>query len=140
VETITATSPDGRSWKIDAIKEPFTFPRSYVAATVVVVGIAVFLAFVSWYFAVGLAVILVIWLSERISNHLRPRFRARTEGPPPEELTWKATTFARRELEQRIARTVAAGNVVLEPRGLKLLSHQGHLTVDAKEAPTGGSA
>jgi hypothetical protein len=132
METITATSPDGRIWKIDAIKEPFTFGGergfswSYVVATVLVLGIAVFLALVSWYLAIGLAVLLVIWLSERISNHVRPRFRARTEGPPPEELTWKATSFARRELEQRIARVVAGGNVDLEPRGLKLLSHQGH--------------
>src|SRR5262245_45663639 len=126
METITATSPDGRSWKIDALKEPFSFPRSSVVATVLVVGMALLLAFVSWYFAIGLAVILVIWLSERISNHVRPRFRARTEGPPPEELTWKATSFSRRELEQRVAQTVAAGNVNLEPRGLRLLSHQSH--------------
>ena len=126
METITATSPDGRTWKIDALKEPFSFPRSSVVATVLVVGMALLLAFVSWYFAIGLAVILVIWLCERISNHVRPRFRARTEGPPPEELTWKATSFSRRELEQRVVRTVAAGNVDLQPRGLKLLSHQSH--------------
>jgi hypothetical protein len=126
METITATSPDGRTWKIDSLKEPFSFPRSSVVAPVLVVGMALLLAFVSWYFAIGLAVILVIWLSERISNHIRPRFRARTEGPPPEELTWKATSFSRRELEQRIAQTVAGGNVILEPRGLKLLSHQSH--------------
>jgi hypothetical protein len=84
------------------------------------------LAWVSWYFAVGLIVLLVIWLSERVSNHLRPRFRARTEGPPPEELTWKATSFARRELEQRIAREIANGNANLQPPGLTLLSHQSH--------------
>lgn len=126
METMTAKSPDGRSWKIDSIKEPFSFPRSHVVATVVVLGMAVVLAWVSWYFAVGLAVILVIWLCERISNHLRPRFRARTEGPPAEELNWKATSFAGRELEERIAREIAAGLVNLQPRGLSLLSHQGH--------------
>lgn len=129
---MTATSPDGRSWKIDAFKEPFSFGGDggfawgYVVATVVVLGIMVFLALVSWYVAVGLAVLLLVWLSERISNHLRPRLRARTEGPPPEELTWKATGFSRGTLEQRIARMIAGGNVELEPRGLKLLSHQGH--------------
>jgi len=132
METMTATSPDGRSWKIDTLKEPFRiggergFSWSYVITTAIVVGMAVVLAWVSWYFAVGLAILLVIWLSERISNHLRPRFRARTEGPPPEELTWKATSFARGKLEQRIAREIANGNANLQPPGLQLLSHQSH--------------
>jgi hypothetical protein len=132
METMTATSPDGRSWTIDTIKEPFRiggergFSWSYVVTTAIVVGMAVVLAWVSWYFAVGLAIILVIWLSERIANHLRPRFRARTEGPPPEEMNWKATTFARGKLEQRIVREIAGGNANLQPPGLTLLSHQGH--------------
>jgi hypothetical protein len=129
VETLTATSPDGRSWKIDTVKEPFSFEGfswGVVVATVLVLGLAIFLAFVSWYFAVGLAILLIIWLGERISNHLRPRFRARTEGPPPEELSWKATGFARRQLEERVARVIAGGNVEVEPPGLRLLSHQGH--------------
>jgi hypothetical protein len=132
VDTITATSPDGRSWKIDAFKQPFSFGGDdgfswgYVVATALVLGIMVVLALVSWYVAIGLAILLLIWLSERISNHVRPRLRARTEGPPPEELTWKATGFARRKLEQRIARMIAGGNVDLEQPGLRLLSHQGH--------------
>ena len=129
MNTLAATSPDGRNWKIDAFKEPFSFEGfswPVVIGTVVVLGLTVFLALVSWYVAIGLAILLLIWLCERISNHVCPRFRARTEGPPPEELTWKATSFARRKLEQRIALVVAGGNVELEPPGLKLLSHQGH--------------
>jgi hypothetical protein len=132
VETIVATSPDGRSWTIDAFKEPFALGGEqgmswgYVIGSVIVLGLAIWLAFVSWYFAAGLAILLIIWLSERVSNHMRPRFRARTEGPPAEEMTWKATSFGRRELEQRIAHEIAHGNANLEPPGLTLLSHQGH--------------
>jgi len=132
METMTATSPDGRSWKIDTIKEPFRiggergFSWSYVITTGIVVAMGVVLAWVSWYFAVGLGIILLIWLSERISNHMRPRFRARTEGPPPEEMNWKATTLARGKLEERIVREIASGNANLQPPGLTLLSHQGH--------------
>jgi hypothetical protein len=132
VDTITATSPDGRSWKIDAVKEPFKVASGggtswgFLVATVIVFGAMIVLAFVSWYFAIGAAVVLLIWLAERISNHLRPRFRARTEGPPAEEATWKATSFAREKLGHKVAAVIAAGNVEVEPGGLRLLSHQHH--------------
>jgi hypothetical protein len=127
--TLRATSPDGRTWEIDAIREPFSsgggFSLVNVVITVLLLGLMIGLAFVSWYFAVGAAIILLIWLAERISNHLRPRFRAQTKDPPAEEVTWKATRFARRELEQRIARVIEAGPTMdVEPRGLKLLSHR----------------
>jgi len=129
VETLTTTSPDGRSWTIDAFKEPYSFEGlsfGYVIGTLLVLGLMIFLALVSWYVAIGLAVLLVIWLCERISNHARPRLRARTEGPPPEELAWKTTSLAHRKVEERVARAIAAGNVDLEPPGLRLLSHQSH--------------
>ena len=122
MEAMTATSPDGRSWKIEPIKEPFSIPRSQIVVTVIVLGMAIFLAWISWYFALGLGIILLIWVCGRISNHMRPRFRARTEGPPPEELNWKATSFAGKELEQRIAREIGGGLVNLQPSGLKLRS------------------
>lgn len=132
MDTITATSPDGRSWKIDTVKEPFQFAGgggtswAVLIATVIVFGIMIVLAFVSWYFAIGAAIILLIWGTERLSNHLRPRFRARTEGPPPEEAMWKATSFGSDKLGQKVAGAVAAGNVEVEPGGLRLLSHQHH--------------
>lgn len=132
MDTITATSPDGRSWKIDALKEPFQFAGdggfswAVLVATVIVFVIMLALAFVSWYFAIGAALILLIWAGERISNHLRPRFRARTEGPPAEEATWKATSFGSEKLGQKVAAVIARGNVEVEPGGLRLLSHQHH--------------
>jgi hypothetical protein len=132
VDTITATSPDGRSWRIDALKEPYSFGGdggfswAVLIATVIVFLVMLGLAFVSWYFAIGAAVILLIWVGERVSNHLRPRFRARTEGPPAEEVTWKATSFGGDKLGQKVAGVIAAGNVEVEPGGLRLLSHQHH--------------
>lgn len=127
--TLRATSPDGRSWEIEAIREPFSsgggFSLGNVVVTVLLLALMIGLAFVSWYFAVGAAIILLLWLGERISNHLRPRLRAQTKDPPAEEVTWKATRFARRELEQRIARVIEAGPTLdVEPRGLRLLSHR----------------
>jgi hypothetical protein len=126
---IKATSPDGRNWEIEAIREPFSsgggFSLGNVVVTVLLLALVIGLAFVSWYFAVGAAIILLLWLGERISNHLRPRLRAQTKDPPAEEVTWKATRFARRELEQRIARVIEAGPTLdVEPRGLRLLSHR----------------
>ena len=131
---VEATSPDGRHWKIEEVKEPFSFgddvSRSFMVVTGLMLVVLIALAFVSWwralvstYFAVAAAVILLIWLCERISNHLRPRFRARTEEPRPEEVMWKANRFARKELEQRIVRAIEAGNLDVEPSGLRLLSH-----------------
>jgi hypothetical protein len=127
--TLTATSPDGRTWEIEAIREPFSsgggLSLANVVVTVLLLALMIGLAFVSWYFAVGAAIILLLWLGERISNHLRPRLRAHTNDPPAEEVTWKATRFARRELEQRIARVIEAGPTLdVEPRGLRLLSHR----------------
>jgi len=126
---VKATSPDGRNWEIEAIREPFSsgggFSLGNVVVTVLLLALVIGLAFVSWYFAVGAAIILLLWLGERISNHLRPRLRAQTKDPPAEEVTWKATRFARRELEQRIARVIEAGPTLdVEPRGLRLLSHR----------------
>ena len=124
---VEATSPDGRHWKIEEVKEPFSFgddvSRSFMVVTGLMLVVLIALAFVSTYFAVAAAVILLIWLCERISNHLRPRFRARTEEPRPEEVMWKANRFARKELEQRIVRAIEAGNLDVEPSGLRLLSH-----------------
>jgi hypothetical protein len=129
VATVKATSPDGRNWEIEAIHEPFSFGGGLsfgtVVLTVLLLALTIFLAFVSWYFAIGAAIILLIWLGERVSNHLRPRLRARTNDPPAEEVVWKATRFARRELEQRIARVIETGPTLdVEPRGLRLLSHR----------------
>jgi hypothetical protein len=58
-----------------------------------------------WVISSGIriAIILLVWVAERVSNHLRPRLRARTQDRPAEEVTWKATRFARRGLEERIS-------------------------------------
>ena len=85
----------------------------------------IFLALLSTLLTIGLGIILLIWLVERISNHLRPRLRARTHDRPAEEVTWKANRFARRELEERIARVIESGSTLdVQPPGLTLLSHR----------------
>ena len=44
---------------------------------------------------------------------------------PAEEVTWKANRFARRELEERIARMIESGSTLdVQPPGLTLLSHR----------------
>jgi hypothetical protein len=129
VATVKATAPDGRTWEIEAIREPFSFGEGMSwrtgVITVLLVAFTVFVALVSWLLAIGFAVILLIWLAERVSNHLRPRLRARTQDRPAEEVTWKATRFGRGDLQQRIARVIEAGSTLdVEPRGLRLLSHR----------------
>jgi len=129
VDAVEATSPDGRSWEIEAIREPFSFGDGLSAATIVItvllVAFMIFLALLSTLLTIGLGIILLIWLVERISNHLRPRLRARTHDRPAEEVTWKANRFARRELEERIARMIESGSTLdVQPPGLTLLSHR----------------
>jgi hypothetical protein len=130
VGTVEATSPDGRHWKIEAFREPFSFregrPTNQLVITGLLVAFTVFLAFLSLLLTIGFAVILLIWLAERISNHLRPRLRASTLDRPAEEATWKATRFGHaEELEQEIAQVIEAGSTLdVEPGGLKLLSHR----------------
>ena len=127
--TVKATSPDGRTWEIEAIHEPFSFGEGLSWRTTVDTGLlvafTVFVAFLNLLFTIAFAIILLVWVGERVSNHLRPRLRARTEDRPAEEVTWKATRFARRGLEERIARVIESGSTLdVEPRGLTLLSHR----------------
>jgi hypothetical protein len=130
VGAVKATSPDGRNWQIEAIREPFSFgegmSRTTVVITVLLVAFTFFIAFLSWIVTIAFGVILLTWLAERVSNHLRPRLRARTQDHPAEEVTWKATRFAHREQEQqRIVRVIESGSTLdVEPRGLTLLSHR----------------
>jgi hypothetical protein len=129
VGAVNATSPDGRTWEIEEIREPFSFraglsPSTFVM-TVLLVAFTVLVALISVLFVIGLAVILLIWACERISNHLRPRLRARTQDRPAEEVTWKATRLRGGDLQQRIARVIESGSTLdVEPRGLTLLSHR----------------
>ena len=127
--TVNATSPDGRTWEIESIREPFSFGEGLswrtAVITVLLVAFTIFVAFLNLLFTIGFAIILLVWVAERISNHLRPRLRARTQDPPAEEVTWKATRFARRGLEEEIARVIESGSTLdVEPRGLTLLSHR----------------
>jgi SAM-dependent methyltransferase len=129
VGAVNATSPDGRTWEIEAIREPFSFgerrSRGTVVMTVLLVAFTVFVAFLSLLLTIGFVIILLVWVAERVSNHLRPRFRARTQDRPAEEATWKATRFRRRDLQQRIVRVIESGSTLdVEPRGLTLLSHR----------------
>ena len=127
---LEATAPDGRTWKIEAIREPFSFGDGLSPATVVItvilVAFTVFVAFLSTLLMIGFVIILLIWLGERVSNHLRPRLRAQTHDRPAEEVTWKANRFSGRQgLEQQIARVIESGSTLdVQPRGLTLLSHR----------------
>jgi hypothetical protein len=129
VAMVKATSPDGRSWEINAVREPISFGNksqpffwASVVVTVILIAVTIVFAFLSTIFAVIAGIVLLIWLAERISNLLRPRLYARTKGPPPEEVVWKANRFARGKLEHRIVRAIEAGNPDVEPPGLTLLS------------------
>jgi hypothetical protein len=131
VATLEATAPDGRTWQIEAIREPFSFGNGLSPATVVItallVAFTVFVAFLGgWVIAIGFGIILLLWIGERVSNHLRPRLRAQTHDRPAEEVTWKANRFSGREgLEQRIARVIESGSTLdVQPSGLTLLSHR----------------
>jgi hypothetical protein len=129
VATVKATAPDGRTWEIEAIREPFSFGEGLSWRTTVITGLlvtfTVFVAFLNVLFTIAFAIILLVWVGERVSNHLRPRLRVRTQDRPAEEVTWKATRFARRGLEERIGRVIESGSTLdVEPRGLQLLSHR----------------
>lgn len=127
--TITATSPDGRTWEVGSTrermsfwenkKEPF-FWAGVITTAILVVGTIV-LAFFSTTIAILAGILLVIWLAERASNLLRPRLYARTEGPPREEVVWKANRFSRGKLEHKIVEAIERGNPDVEPPGLRLL-------------------
>jgi len=129
VAVVNATSPDGRSWEVEAVREAVTFGRSRsepffwasVVVTVILIGVVIAFALLSTIIAIVAGVLLVIWLAERTSNLLRPRLYARTKGPPPEEVVWKADRLARGKLEHRIVRAIEAGNPDVEPPGLTLL-------------------
>jgi hypothetical protein len=129
VETLTARSPDGRTWEIGATREHLTFAQNRDEpgfwAGVVVTGILLVLtivfAWISTTVAILAGIVLGIWVLERISNLLRPRLYARTEGPPRDEVVWKANRFARGQLERRIVEAIERGNPDVEPPGLTLL-------------------
>src|SRR6202008_3750351 len=82
VGRVEATSPDGRHWEVEAIREPFSFgeglSRNTKVITVLLVAFTVFVAFLNLLFFIAFVIILLVWIAERVSNHLRPRFRART--------------------------------------------------------------
>ena len=127
--TITATSPDGRTWEVGSTRERVSFWENknepffwagVITTAILVVGTIV-LAFWSTIIAILAGILLVIWLAERASNLLRPRLYARTEGPPREEVVWKANRFSRGELEQEIVEAIERGKPDVEPPGLRLL-------------------
>jgi len=128
---MTATSPDGRRWEIDAVREHASFGKSKgepffwagVVATVLLVAVVVVFAFISTLVAIAAGLLLLVWLAERISNLLRPQIRARTEGPPPQEIVWKAGRLGRKGLEEKVARAIEAGKPEVEPPGLTLLHY-----------------
>ncbi len=87
--TLTATSPDGRTWEVGSTRERVSFWENknepffwagVITTAILVVGTIV-LAFFSTIVAILAGILLVIWLAERASNLLRPRLYARTEGP-----------------------------------------------------------
>ena len=127
--TITARSPDGRTWEIGSQREQLSFWEKRdepffwagVVMTVILIAIAIVVAFYSTIIAIIAAILLLIWLAERISNLLRPRLYARTEGPPREEVVWKANRFSRGKLEHKIVEAIERGNPDVEPPGLTLL-------------------
>jgi len=129
VATLQATSPDGRSWEVGAVRERISFQKSSsepffwasVITTVILIVVVIVFAMLSTTIAIIAGILLFVWLAERISNLLRPRLYARTNGPPPEEVVWKANRFARGKLEHRIAQAIEAGNPDVEPAGLRLL-------------------
>jgi len=129
VETLTARSPDGRTWEIGATREHMTFAGNRdepgfwagVVVTAILIVLTIVFAWISTTVAILAGIVLGIWLLERLSNLLRPRLYARTEGPPREEVVWKANRFARGQLEQRIVEAVERGNPDVEPPGLTLL-------------------
>jgi hypothetical protein len=123
VETLTARSPDGRTWEIGATREHMTFAGNRdepgfwagVVVTAILIVLTIVFAWISTTVAILAGIVLGIWLLER------PRLYARTEGPPREEVVWKANRFARGQLEQRIVEAVERGNPDVEPPGLTLL-------------------
>ena len=128
METLTARSPDGRVWEIGATREHVTFANRNEPAfwgglvvTVILIVLTIVVALISTTVAILAGIVLGIWLLERISNLARPRLYARTEGPPREEVVWKANRFARGQLERRIVEAVERGNPDVEPPGLTLL-------------------
>jgi hypothetical protein len=129
VETLTARSPDGRVWEVGATRERPSFWKqkdepwfwAYVVVTALFLALVIVVAFISWLVAILAGLLLLVWIIERVSNLLRPRLYARTEGPPREEVVWKANRFARGQLEQRIVEAVERGNPDVEPPGLTLL-------------------
>jgi hypothetical protein len=76
---VKATSPDGRSWEINAVREPISFGNksqpffwASVVVTVILIAVTIVFAFLSTIFAVIAGIVLLIWLAERISNLVRP--------------------------------------------------------------------
>jgi len=129
VATITATSPDGRTWEVGSTREHLSFWENRnepffwagVVATALLVVLVIVVAFFSTLVAILAGLLLIVWLLERASNLLRPRLYARTEGPPREEVVWKANRFSRGKLEHKIVEAIERGNPDVEPPGLRLL-------------------
>jgi hypothetical protein len=121
-----AKSPDGRVWEIESVRERISLEGAgslgSVVLTAILVALIIVLAIWSPIWAILGGVVLLIWLIERGTNLARPRLYARTPGPPPHEIAWKATgRFGHRELEQRVARAIEGGNPDSEPPGLRLI-------------------
>jgi hypothetical protein len=121
-----AKSPDGRVWEIQSIRERVSLEGSgsvgSVVLTVILLVMIIVLAIWSPVWAILGGVVLLIWLIERGTNLARPRLYARTAGPPPHEIAWKATgRFGHGVLEQRVAQAIEAGNPDSEPPGLRLI-------------------
>jgi uncharacterized membrane protein YkgB len=121
-----AKSPDGREWEIKSVRERFSLEGAgslgSVVVTVILVALIIVLAIWSPLWAIVGGVVLLIWLIERVTYLARPRLFARTPGPPPHEIAWKATgRFGHGELEQRVAHAIEAGNPDSEPPGLRLI-------------------
>jgi hypothetical protein len=125
-----AKSPDGRVWKVEshreggALRESMSKPGFIANAVVTVILLVaiVFLARRSVFFAVLGVAVLLIWVLERGTAYFRPIIEARTEGPPPEHVGWKATgRFGHRELEERAVRAIERGEAETEPPGLRMV-------------------
>jgi hypothetical protein len=128
----TVSSPDGRTWKLDRVrpdsplrltrKEPFFWPS--VVATLFLVAFAGRMIWVDpGPLTLSIVVpLLAIWFLERGLHFFRPVIRARTDGPPAETLTWRATPLVGvGRIERRIVKAIESGRPESEPSGALLI-------------------
>ena len=77
----------------------------------------------SFYALAFVVPLLLLWLTERTMNLLRPHIRAETDGPPPERVEWKTThPFGTSRLMKRAVEAIQSGTHDSEPRGLSLVA------------------